>query len=393
HELENMMHHFGGLDNSNLDLEIVQGLIHFLDTNNELVQLFRTAKGRCREIDILEFKIRLYNGNGARIYEILASNTLGAIVFDNRLTSNMEFDVIIEHRGMPPKRINKLHQSYMSLQFPLLFIYGQLGFHTELKLRRSGGGWLFQQYMVGVFCCIEQNRLDFIRKKKNNIRSDSLSGLYDAISRGERDVFEVGGRIILPLSFTGGPRYIKIQEPKDVDRVISAELPDPQIDPHGYKVVLEMMIHGPCGAVNMSVCKATNIRDGKTSEADQQDPENTSWIDIPLAYCLPDNEKILSNLIDFIYDQNTLKIPLAITLQHKAIVCSKNETANTINSKVLQMVRGETKTYLSHDQATPLECDRAETEMLYLVEHLNTLKFPGFPPPNYNLRSEHPLCF
>ncbi|GJY33138.1 hypothetical protein Tco_0417607 [Tanacetum coccineum] len=139
HELENMMHHFGGLDNSNLDLEIVQGLIHFFDTHNELVQLFRKAMGRCREIDILEFKIRLYNGNGARGYEILASNTLGAIVFDNGLTSNMEFDVIIEHRGMPPKRINKLHQSYMSLQFPLLFIHGQSGFHTELKLRRSGG--------------------------------------------------------------------------------------------------------------------------------------------------------------------------------------------------------------------------------------------------------------
>ncbi|GKD27103.1 DNA helicase [Tanacetum coccineum] len=133
--------------------------------------------------------------------------------------------------------------------------------------------------------------------------------------------------------------------------------------------------------------------DGKIGEPDLQDPENTSWIDIPISYYLPDNEEGLSKLIYFIYDENTLTTPSALTLQHKAIVCSKNETANTINSKVLQMVRGETKTYLSHDQATPLERDRAETEMLYLVEHLNTLKFPGFPPPNYNLRSEHPLCF
>ncbi|GKD42147.1 DNA helicase, partial [Tanacetum coccineum] len=255
HELENRMHHFGGLDNSNLDPEIVQGLIHFLDTHNELVQLFRTARDRCRKIDIPEFKIRLYNVNGARGYEILASNTLGAIVFYNGLTSSMEFDVIIEHRGRPPKRINKLHRSYMSLQFPLLFIRD----NQDFTLR----GRLFQQYMVGVFCCIEQNRLDFIRKKKNNIRSDSLSGLYDAISRGERDGYEVGGRIILSMSFTGGGLDIleglphchtlmwvdsasKIQDPKYVDRVILAELPDPQIDPRGYKVVSEMMIHGPC---------------------------------------------------------------------------------------------------------------------------------------------------
>nr|GEX01173.1 DNA helicase [Tanacetum cinerariifolium] len=34
------------------------------------------------------------------------------------------------------------------------------------------------------------------------------NGLYDAISRGERDGHEVGGRIILPMSFTGGPRYM-----------------------------------------------------------------------------------------------------------------------------------------------------------------------------------------
>ncbi|GKF68661.1 DNA helicase, partial [Tanacetum coccineum] len=104
-----------------------------------------------------------------------------------------------------------------------------------------------------------------------------------------------------------------------------------------------------------------DIEDGKTGEADQQDPENTSWIDIPLAYCLPDNEQGLLNLIDFIYDQNTLKTPSAVTLQHKAIVCPKNEATDTINSKVLEMVQGEMTSYLSHDEATPLECDRAET--------------------------------
>ncbi|GJT79263.1 DNA helicase [Tanacetum coccineum] len=70
------------------------------------------------------------------------------------------------------------------------------------------GGRLFQQYVVGVFCCIKQNRLDFVRKKQSDIQSDYLSGLYDAISRGERDGHEVGGRIILPMYFTRGPRYM-----------------------------------------------------------------------------------------------------------------------------------------------------------------------------------------
>ncbi|KAJ9553601.1 hypothetical protein OSB04_017646 [Centaurea solstitialis] len=237
-EVENRMRHFGGLDSSSLDVHIVEGLIQFLDAHNELVQLFRTARDKCREIDIPDFKIRLYNAGGSRGYELPSSNTLGAIVFDSGLTGTTDFDVVIQQKDAPPQRINKLHPSYMSLQFPLLFIYGQPGFHTDLKLTSADGrgkarrvtmlayyayqlhhrhdeynlifrgGRLFQQYVVGVFCCIEQNRLDFIRKNQNDIRGDYLSGLYDALSRGERHGHEIGGRIILPTSFTGGPRYM-----------------------------------------------------------------------------------------------------------------------------------------------------------------------------------------
>ena len=42
----------------------------------------------------------------------------------------------------------------------------------------------------------------------------------------------------------------KIQSPEDVDKFICAELPDREKDPEGYKVVTEMMLHGPCGATN-----------------------------------------------------------------------------------------------------------------------------------------------
>ncbi|GKE57298.1 hypothetical protein Tco_1496483, partial [Tanacetum coccineum] len=99
----------------------------------------RTAKDKCREIHVPEFKIRLYIAEGARGYELPTSNTLGAVVFDNEVTGSRDFDVIIQEKAGPPKRINKLHKSYMSLQFPLLFVYGQAGFHTELKLRAANG--------------------------------------------------------------------------------------------------------------------------------------------------------------------------------------------------------------------------------------------------------------
>ncbi|GJW81635.1 DNA helicase [Tanacetum coccineum] len=304
-ELQNRMHHFRGIDNNQLEPGIVEGLIHFLDAHNELVQLYRTARDKCRELDIPKFKIRLYNAEGARGYELPTLNTLGAI-------------------------------------------------------GKKADDACLLQYVVGVFCAVEQNRLDYIRKKQNDIRSDYLSGLYDAISRGERDGYEVGGRIILPMSFTGGPRYMyahyldalaiyrklgnpqffitftcnvnwpeikrfmskyphltasdradvvcrvfeqkiqaliaflkeerifgdvtgviytvefqkrglphchtllwvdsasKIRIAEDVDRFISADLPDPRIDPEGYNVVLELMVHGPCGAPSL---KAACMKD------------------------------------------------------------------------------------------------------------------------------------
>ncbi|GJR13061.1 hypothetical protein Tco_0795713 [Tanacetum coccineum] len=76
-----------------------------------------------------------------RGYELPTFYLFEGIVFENGPKSRTDFDVIIEFRGGPPQRINKLHQSYMSLQFPLLFVFGQPGFYLELQLKpRDGRG-------------------------------------------------------------------------------------------------------------------------------------------------------------------------------------------------------------------------------------------------------------
>ncbi|PWA75805.1 helitron helicase-like domain-containing protein [Artemisia annua] len=139
-EIKHRMEPFGGVTQSGLKPEIVQALIQILDDNNELVQVFRTARDRVEEGNIPEFKIQLYNVNGAQEYQLPSSGTLGGIVFQPDPNSQTHYDMIVEYRDRQPKRINKLHSSYMSLQFPLLFVYGQPGYNTNMTLKPTNGG-------------------------------------------------------------------------------------------------------------------------------------------------------------------------------------------------------------------------------------------------------------
>ncbi|XP_071718050.1 uncharacterized protein [Rutidosis leptorrhynchoides] len=342
-EVRNRMSHFGGQEDSSLDAMVVRQLIDILDTHNQLVKLFRTARDRYVEADVPNFKIMLFSVTGSRQYELPTSNAVGAIVYGENVRIEGDYDVIVELRSRTPQRINKLHQLYMALQFPLLFVY----YHPGLDLRETGrsirgcskrmtmnmyysyqirdragtgssltrSGRLFQQYIVTAYYSIELERIDYIRNNQSNIRNEYLCGLHDAINRGDQMGSNVGSRVILPASFTGSPRYMYSHyldalaicrvhgNPKffitftcnskwpeespfgrviavlyniefqkrgtphfhtllwtefltlslcNIDDYILAELPDPTIDPLGYKVVSEFMIHGPCGAINVS---------------------------------------------------------------------------------------------------------------------------------------------
>nr|GEY39738.1 DNA helicase [Tanacetum cinerariifolium] len=50
----------------------------------------------------------------------------------------------------------------------------------------------------------------------------------------------------------------KIKDARQIDNYISAEIPDHVKDPTWYKVVTELMIHGPCGVVNPSATCTEN---------------------------------------------------------------------------------------------------------------------------------------
>ncbi|PWA43414.1 helitron helicase-like domain-containing protein [Artemisia annua] len=117
-----------------LCVDIVEDLIHFLDEHNELVQLFRTARDKMAGANISKFTIHLFGVVDSRQHELPSGDSIGAIIFEGGQEVNTDFDVIIQQFNGIPKRINKLHPSYMSLHFPLIFIYGEDGYHLGRTL-------------------------------------------------------------------------------------------------------------------------------------------------------------------------------------------------------------------------------------------------------------------
>ncbi|GJW54556.1 hypothetical protein Tco_0098641 [Tanacetum coccineum] len=69
----------------------------------------------------------------------------------------------------------------------------------------------------------------------------------------------------------------KIQDAPQIDEHISVEIPDPVQDPRGYKVVTDLMMHGPCGVANLGPDRIlTKIGRSKTSIST---PVNNTQID------------------------------------------------------------------------------------------------------------------
>jgi hypothetical protein len=133
------------------------------------------------------------------------------------------------------------------------------------------------------------------------------------------------------------------------------------------------------------------VGNGTVGRPDEADPENSASVQVPHRYCIPDSDTAVLELIDFIYDDRTLQAPDAASLQGKAIVCPRNETANGINYTILERLQGDAYTFISVDKAIPKSNDGGATELLYPQEYLNTLSFLGMPPHELTLKIGAPI--
>nr|GEW26407.1 DNA helicase [Tanacetum cinerariifolium] len=366
-------------------------------------------------------------------YDLPTPETIRAIIFGGRTAMESEFDLIVEEHSQGYHKDMKLvnvpghsgnNQKRMSMNMYYAYqIHDRLN-HYSLPRR----GKLFQQYVVTAYCAVEQSRLDYIRQNQNDIRNEYLSGIYDAIIRGDRDGNDLGTRTMLTASFTGGPRYMyahyldalvicrvhgnpsffitftcnaKWPEIQDymasrpelttadradiVDRIFEQKVRDyvkTVFDNMSSLSAFETLVPS---ILVLELC----LIDGRVPICASFSLLNFLWIksycilflkdlpvvQIPDELCVPDGDTAIRELINFIYDNQTFERPTAKDLQKKVIVCPKNEIADTINTHVLSLLNQDQCVYLSSDEATPHGNGGGETELLYPNEYLNTLKF------------------
>jgi hypothetical protein len=88
------------------------------------------------------------------------------------------------------------------------------------------GDRLWHQYIVDAYAAIEQNRFKYLRMNKKKLRTDLYQGLQNAIVANDNSAVAIGQRIILPSSFTVGPRHM-VQNYEDAMAICRwADCPD-----------------------------------------------------------------------------------------------------------------------------------------------------------------------
>ena len=229
-----------GTSSVEIDDSLIADLIKMLDENNHLAKTFRHARDRLLSGDAVEFSLTLVNQkHRGRQYDLPTAGEIGGLIIGDFNSQMAGKDIVLEYKSAKLQRISDLHPLFMSLQYPLLFPYGEYGYDEkipydvsvnskikreymtmreyyahQIQTRPSEGmtiiksGRLLHQYIFDTYTATEQERLRFIRLNQKKLRAELYTNVCDALDSGDTDAAHIGRKVILPSSFTAGPRYM-----------------------------------------------------------------------------------------------------------------------------------------------------------------------------------------
>nr|GEY95588.1 hypothetical protein [Tanacetum cinerariifolium] len=116
-----------------VDEHIVGNLIQILDQYSSVSKAFRVARDWCNTYNLANFHLRLHSERKTtRQYNASTVSEVAALIVNDFGDGFPTRDVIVNQKDTRPKCVLELHPSYMALQYPLLFPYGEDGFHKKI---------------------------------------------------------------------------------------------------------------------------------------------------------------------------------------------------------------------------------------------------------------------
>ncbi|KAJ4827669.1 hypothetical protein Tsubulata_035503, partial [Turnera subulata] len=273
-----------------LDETLLDDLMSMLDEHNVLVQSFRVARERYAQDDVGEFWLRIVSSRekDGRQYNTPTSSGITMLIVGDVDENAINRDIVVQHRQKGLRRITEWHPYFMSMQYLLLFLYGEDGYRLgiehrggnqallnkrttltmreyyafRIQIREDEGRTIVlaeklkSQYIVDGYTCIEEQRWvgpsDLLITFTFNPKWPEISMLTESLQQNSRhnhpDAIQQGlphAHILVFLQCND-----KNPSPAKIDRIISVEIPDRQEDELGYQAVQDFMIHGPCRVLN-----------------------------------------------------------------------------------------------------------------------------------------------
>jgi hypothetical protein len=156
----------------------------------------------------------------------------------SNVSANTRKSTVIYFKNGRLKEIPYFSSHYMPLSYPLIHLFGELGWHWNLKSSSHTGekvtlmefgqyllqmrqeindplgadfllasGKLFQQYVLDLHCCMESDRLEYYRKFQDKMKVEKYKALQDAVNSGDPE--HAGRFVVLPSDFIGSPRWYR----------------------------------------------------------------------------------------------------------------------------------------------------------------------------------------
>jgi len=211
---------------SNTNDDMIKNLTQLLFAKNPYVKTFEMLRQKMQISKDNDYCVQLRNLD-SKVFNKPTVDEVAAIITNG--SEGKPRDICVKQRNGGLKRISELHSAYDALQYPLLFPNGSQGWHTNIFKRQRKGkvtqrefyayhgfsrdnnkynplelaGPIIQQYWVDQYCKIESNRINWIKKNQKKLRLATKQSVQNAVQSGHKKV----GKIILPSSYTGGPRY------------------------------------------------------------------------------------------------------------------------------------------------------------------------------------------